>query len=195
MTDPNAPVPGEKGTPGDPQTPKQPETAEQLKDSLYAARRREKEAADKLADTQKRLDALEAERKEREEAELSESEKLKKQIAEAQATIESLTGYKDKWSAHEQALSEQIEKDKEGLTDSQKAIVDGIDDLTIKAKTIAEFKQTKKEPGNWGKGDAPSVDGVPTAAEAMEIRAKYGVNSHEYMTALKKRRDAGKINV
>lgn len=156
MSEENAPIPGESGKSGESQAPAI--TQAEL-DKVAAAARREAEA--KLKETQERLAALEAEKKKREEAEMTELEKLKKEREELAQTLEEreskLKSYEEKLTAHEQAIQDRVEKQLEGLTDAQKSLIELLP-LEKRLDAIAEFKQAAPAAGNWGKGTPPKEE-------------------------------------
>jgi len=150
-------------------------------DAAAAAARRESEA--KLAENQKRLDALEAKEKERVEAEMSEIEKLQAKIGEYEtqfkSAVEERDDYKSKIDAINDRLKEKVEKEVEGLTDDQKSIIDALP-LERRLDAISQFKAVDPKSGNWGKGN---ITGAMSYEKVEEIKAKFGPASAEFRQA------------
>lgn len=96
---------------------------EEERNAAAAAARREAEA--KLAETNKRLAELEAEKKEREEAELTELELTKKTIEELNAQVEQLTPFKETVEKQVADTKERVEKKllESDLDDDEKQLV------------------------------------------------------------------------
>lgn len=158
-------------------------------DSAAAGARKEAEA--KLKEASERLTALEAKEKERIEAEMTEIEKLKKQIGDYEESNTSITTERDSLKAAidkiNEQMAEKVEKEMEGLSDEQKKVIQALP-LEMQLDGISQFKQIDPKPGEWGKSERTTIKENLTAAEAFEIRDKYGTNSPEYKKALAVRR-------
>lgn len=151
-------------------------------DSAAAGARKEAEAKFKVAD--ERLAVLEAQEKEREEAEMSETEKLKSQLLDKDKEIESHkinSNWRTQWETKE---AESIEKEMEDLTDNQKIIVNGLP-LESRRLAVAEFKASSIEPSPSARKGG-NIDGVPTLEECRALRVKFGAGSSEYREAYRK---------
>ncbi len=148
MAEQNTPASGANAAPPattpQPQTP-EPKSSEELQNSLMAARRREQEAADKLSETAKRLETLEAEQKERKDKELKDQEKWQELALKHESELSELKPYREKWEAWEKQEAENVEKETEGLSDTQKEIVSGLP-LETRMKAILEFKGSTNTP-------------------------------------------------
>jgi len=151
-----------------PQTPEL--SSEELQNSLHAARRREQEAADKLTETTKRLETLEAQQKERKETELKDQEKWQELALKQESELSELKPYREKWEAWEKQEAEKVESEMEGLSDIQKEIVSGLS-LETRMKAISEFKgsaNTSKPGITAVKGG--KVDGLLPIDEIWKMR-------------------------
>ena len=141
-------------------------------------------------DLKKKADTLEAEKKKREEEELTENERLKKQLEEKDGIITELNSHKE-WRANwETKEAESIEKEMDGLTDEQKELVNSLP-LEKRRIAVLQFKSSlgKKAPGDM-KGDGKrKIDGVPTLEELDELKRTYGANSVKFREAYKVYRD------
>lgn len=190
MTDGTSQNPGVNGESGGSPTPKTytDDEIKALKDSSAAAGRREAES--KLKEANDRLTTFEAEEKKRVEAEMSENEKLQLQIIDLTKDNETIKADRDLLKSNvedtENRIKEEVEKQLEGLTDEQKILVGKLP-LKDQSNAIIQFKEIKPESGEWGKGNKIINENL-TAAEAFEIRDKYGSNSLEYKKALEIRR-------
>ena len=164
MSDTTTSVPDANGTPTP--TPevtlKEIPNATELTNSLAAARRREGEATKALEETNKRLAALEAEKVEREQAEMSELDKAKADLEAKNAEIEQLGGYKTKYEEYEASLKEQVLKDIEGYSEEDQALV-----LALPlSKQPAMIKRLNSEsPAAETAGAAGPKTGVKKVAE------------------------------
>lgn len=134
-------------------------------------------------DLVKTVETLTEEKKKREEAELSEIDKLKKQSAELLAQIENLSGYKTKWENHEKSLEESLnsQMDEHKFTDDEKKTVM---ELPLSARKLVVEKlieastagsEKKKLPGQKGGG---AGDKAPITQKEMDdafkqLRAKF----------------------
>lgn len=167
MAEETTPAPGANDASGKPPEPKPTETplsAEQLQNSLNAARRREQEATDKLKEATERLNALEAKQKEREETELKEKEEWQKLAEKHEARVKELEPFKEKFEAWELAEAAEIEKQLEGLSDNQKTLVNALP-LSERRKAIAEFKNVSSSPSR----NRPPNQGGPGGGESLTI--------------------------
>ena len=155
-------------------------------DSAAAAARRE--ATAKLQEAQERLTALEAEKKEREEAELTELEKLKKQIGEYDEKFKAVANERDTFKTKIEAINEQTatkaEKESEGLTDEQKAIIEALP-LEKKLDAITQFKKVTAPAGEWGKG-------APAGSPDFKEKLKKATTFQEREQILKEQLAAGR---
>ncbi len=115
-----------------------------------------------FATMQSSLEAITAERdkfvtknKEREESEMTELDKVKTERDEFKSKFETTITEVDKFKAdqkeRDEAEEKKVEKQMEGLTDSQKSIVEALD-LYKRLDAIAEFKQIKSSSGMQGGG-------------------------------------------
>jgi|GEM_PF-1941587 len=152
-----------------PVTPPVNYTKEQLDSAAAAARR---EADTKSKELQTRLDALEAQEEERKNADLSEVDRLKKQNDElTQSSTEKdnlIKGFNDKEETRKAALLKKVEIEMKDLDEGHKALIDQMP-LDGKLDLIAQLKQQKAGPGEWGKG--PSGDsGTLDEQERKELK-------------------------
>ncbi len=173
------PTPGGNGDPTP--TPVAASYTKEQVDSAAAAARREAEK--ELKETNDRLTVLEAQEKERVEAELSETEKLKIQIDEINLELDSHkknTEWRTGWETKE---AEAIEKEMEELSDNHKTIVNGLP-LESRRLAIQEFKAFSINPSpEFKKGIKQK--GKYTMEEVLNLKIKHGVNSPEYIAANK----------
>lgn len=151
--------------------------------SRVAAARREAEA--KLKEATERLNALEAKEKEREEKELSEMQKLQKQIEDRDKQLQEMAGFKDKWTQHEQTLVDKIEKEKEGLTDAQRELVDALP-LTKRMDLINQYKEVSQKTSP-PKGFIPGGGHIMTIEDLQKLALinpeKFKVEYEKYKQA------------
>lgn len=138
-------------------------------------------------ETKVKLEKLTQEQKEREERELTEAERLKKQNEEINKKLEEIISerdtykqFKTDWEDRENAEIEDLSK---SLTDKQKDIISKLP-LHERRSAISEFAATKPNPGHWGK---QTETGIPSPAELAELRVRYGPSSREYISALNRR--------
>ena len=125
-----------------------------------------------------KVETLTTEKKEREEAELTELDKIKKQYEEAVAerdTHKANTEWREDWETKE-AIA--IEKSMEGLTDNQKAIVNGLP-LEQRRSAVTEFKSSVQTGNPDSSKGITSVPGVPTLTEVQEIVGRLGAGHPE----------------
>lgn len=173
MAEPITPAPGANDAlPANTPQPKtsEPKNSEELQNSLNAARRREQEAADKLAETTKRLETLEAQQKEREDTELKKKEEWQELALKHESELNDLKPYREKWEAWEKQEAEKVESEMEGLSDTQKEIVSGLS-LETRMKAISEFKGSANtsKPGIIAvKGG--KIDGLLSMDEIWKMR-------------------------
>lgn len=150
-------------------------------DSAAASARRDADA--KYKEANDRLVAFEAKEKERLDAELTEVELLKKQIGEYDENLKAIStekdGYKAKIEEAEKQMAEKVEKEKEGLTDKQKTLVDDLP-LSKRLDGITQFKQSTPKPGDWGKGGPTTTGSLEAVQEASQ---KFGNNSIQFREA------------
>jgi len=134
-----------------------------IKDRLARAT---KEYSD-YEDIKKKAETLEAERKKREEAELTENEKLKKDLEEAQRKAdeialekEQLSKFKTDWEERE---TEKVNKAMEDLSEDVKGEINSLP-LEKRMFFINQLKGTKPSNGEWGKkpreGDEITIDSI-----------------------------------
>ena len=137
-------------------------------------------------DVKKKAETLAAKIKEREDAELSEIDKVKKQHEETLVQLDihkKDTEWRISWETKE---AEAIEKDMEDLTDNQKTIVNGLP-LESRRLAVSEFKASSASPNpDSTKGVHIKQFGIPTLPEVTALRDKYGAASKEYRDAYRK---------
>jgi len=158
-----------------------------IKDRL----RRESEKYADYQDVKTQLETLQAKEKERADAELTESDKLKKQVEELNQSLHETIKQKDEAvkfkTTWEEQEAQKVEKAAEGLTESQKSIIMELP-LSKRMDAVNEFKTAKPSPGNWGmkgkEGGPSSVD------ELYKLRQEYGPDSVQYKAALAERMKA-----
>jgi len=147
---------------------------------------RDKDKYSDYDDIKSQLETLQAEKKEREEAALSASEKLQKSLDEVNLTLSNVKKERDEAKKFkedfEAELQVKIDIEKEGLSDSQKSIIEGLP-LLKQMDAINEFKNIKLPPGEWGKGGRDKTT-ASSAKELHEIRKQYGAHSPQYKKAL-----------
>ena len=128
---------------------------------------REKEKFSDYEDIKKKAETLEAEKKQREEAELTENEKLKKDLEEAQRKAdeialekEQLSKFKTDWEERE---TEKVNKAMEDLSEDVKEEINSLP-LEKRMFFINQLKGTKPSNGEWGKkpreGDEITIDSI-----------------------------------
>ena len=172
-----------------PETPQTEETKsgkvvfESQEDFDAVIMRRLSKEREKFSDyepTKAELEKLRQEKKEREEAELTESEKLKKQLQEKDDQIANLIIYKDKQEEWERRETEKIEQAMADLSDEDK-------DLVVSLPLDKRMAMINKlNPSNFEKPKSPTEkpfkftnEKVPTAQEYLKIREEYGPESIE----------------
>jgi len=152
-----------------PDTPPVVYTKEHI-DSAAAAARREAEA--KLQEAQTRLSALEAKEAERKQAQMTELEKLQAERDEFRTKFEATTAENEKFKTDQEARdkkeTEKITAAVEGLTESQKAIIEALP-LYSRMDAVSEFKQIKA-PGMSGGGKGNGVPGIMSIEAITELR-------------------------
>ncbi len=152
-------------------------------DSAAASARRDADA--KFKEVNERLIAFEAKEKERLDAELTEVELLKKQIGEHGENLKAISterdGYKTQIEEAEKQMAEKVEKEKEGLTDKQKTLIDDLP-LSKRLDGITQFKQSTPlpKPGDWGKGGPMTTASLEVVSKAFN---DYGPQSLQYREA------------
>ena len=181
-----APTAASVETPAETQPAQKVETPEDLQNSLSAARRRETEASKKLEETTARLQALEAKEKEREEAELSEIDKARKALEDANKTIADLEAHKQWRTEWETKEAEAITAEMDGLTDSQKGIVEALP-LDQRRVAITEFKGAKPSKGG-SFGMKTGKDGTLSVGQITEMAKEKGYNHPDVKAAYAKLR-------
>ena len=141
---------------------------------------KEREKFSDYNDVKSNLETLLQEKKEREEAELTEAEKLKKQLEAKDGEIANLIIFKDK---HEEWELREKEKIEQAMTDLQDDDKDLINALPLD-KRIAMINKLK--PSDEHKPVPPTEksfkfqnEKVPTPDEYMKIRMEYGPSSIE----------------
>ena len=148
-------------------------TQEEL-DRIIAQRlAREKEKISELDSIKSEYEKLLKEKEEREKAEMTELERAKKELEElnekyGQAEKEKQQ-YEERLKSWETKQLERIEKEMEGLSDSQKAIVNALP-LEQRLDAINEFKTASPKAGEWGKGGKPLTDEEQYRAELMKAK-------------------------
>ena len=133
------------------------------------------------SERQKLLD----EKQQREEAELTEVEKLKNKQAEYEKQIADISGERDHLKSYkeemEQKLTEQVEKAMEGLSDEDIAIVNALP-LENRLSAVNRLKAVKPSDGNWGKGQGqqPEKDLKARLLAAKTPREREVILREEY---------------
>ena len=134
-------------------------------DALISDRlKREREKYADYDSLKSKAETLEADLKKREQAELTELEKIK---TEKQKLEESLNEVKPRAEKYDKLVSEwneQVEAEKDGLTDEQMKIVDALGDPQIKLSLIRQYK-AKDTP----KGPKLPKGGVPDDYSAEQV--------------------------
>ena len=92
-------------------------------------------------------DTLEAELKKREQAELSELERVKKEKEELEENLSKLQPKAESYDALVAEWNEQVEAEKEGLTDEQVKIVEALGDPHLKLSLIRQYKAKEETRG------------------------------------------------
>ena len=147
---------------------------------------REKERFSDYEELKKKAETLEAKIKEREEAELTELQKLQKERDDLKAQFETTTEELGKYKSTVEEIEEQtrakVAEASEGLTDAQKTIIESLP-LNKQLDAISQFKSVKPSSGDWGKvahtGDKATFEAAQAAAE------KYGQHSAQFRKAYK----------
>jgi len=164
-------------------TPVQPPVGFTQADLDRVAAAARKEALEKYNAAQERLIALEAEKKEREDAELTEVERLKKEKDELankfKTTSDELLEYRKNKEEADKRLVEKVEKEMDGLTDEQKVLVGKLP-LEMQLEGITQFKKVVPGPGDWGK-DGRTTN--PSLESVQQVEAKWGTNSPQFRKA------------
>jgi len=136
-------------------------------DKIAAAARREAEG--KLKEVTDRLAAFEAKEKERADAELTETERLKKELAEKDTKLgdyeSKVKTYEEQEEARKQELLAKVDKELEGLSEEQKALVEKMP-LDGKLILIAQLKTVTPAPVGGVHSGA-----LPPSGYAAEIKA------------------------
>lgn len=173
-------VPGSDVIEPTPPAPQAKTFTEDEKNSAAAAARKDAEA--KLKVSEDRLVVLETEKKEREEAELSENEKLNKELGEVKDDRDFHkinTAWREEWEKGEATA---IEIEMKDLTENQKAVINNTP-LAQKRLAIQEFKVSISTGNPDGSKGITSVEGVPTLAEVEEITDRLGAQHPEAQKA------------
>lgn len=186
MSQENTPVPGESGAKPGEATPQEQPTVDELKNSVAAARRREKETQDKLDAVTKRLTDYEAQQAAAETKSLEEQSKFKELYEKAQQELEDLKPFQEKWTAHETAENAKIDAVREKLTGEQQTVLDALPGLNEKRMYLDTLKTEAPKPG------LPGHKGVKNAGDADFISKEvFEANKHD---ARWRRANLDKIN-
>lgn len=138
-------------------------------------------------DLRKQVETLAAEKKKRDEKEMTELEKTKAALQEKETVLADLQKDREWRKQWEEKEAASIEKDMANLTEGQKAIVIALP-LEQRRLAIAEFQQSVLRGPHAGKGG--HIDGIPTLDELNDIRAKYGSSSQRWKDAYLKYRES-----
>jgi len=143
------------------------DTQEQFNDVIEARLARERKKYADYEDLRKKADTLEAEIAKRKEAELTEVEKIKKERDELQLELETIKPYQEKWEGYEKQMDEKIEKEAEGIDETQRTILDSISDRQRKMDYLSQVKGPKNAPTSR-KGVTPGSITLESIKEKRE---------------------------
>jgi len=148
---------------------------------------REREKYSDYDDLRKKAETLEAEAKQRAEAEMTEVEKLKSQLSAKEKEVSELTVDREWRQTWEQREVEALNEEMNNLTDGQRNIVNALP-LDQRRAAIREFQASVARGPHAGKGGKP--EGVPSLDELEEIKLKYGPGSQRWREACRKYKEA-----
>ncbi len=133
-------------------------------------------------------ETLKAEKQKREDEDLSENQKLEKQLSDKNTEIESLNEFKNKLENWEKSEIEKIDTDMVDFPDEDRDLVNSLP-LEKRATMIIRLKDQKDTPSpQTGK----FIDGkpVPSYEDAQSLKIQFGVHSSQYKEALALRMQA-----
>lgn len=142
-------------------------------------------------EVKKTAETLAAEKKQREEKELVEQNKWKELVEQREKELEALKPKAERYDAWQTAEAQRIEKELEGLSDTQKTIVNALP-LEQRMAAISEFKASTdtRRPGVPAHKGGKGSNGAPTIEDVEEAAKTYGHGSATWREVYGKYRQA-----